>query len=273
MWAAGRAARAEGLPGQQPGGAWADRHTSSGTGDRVGCQQSQGNYQRGAWLIPPPSPLPIPLQGSQLPAGKWVFRGYYGHTDSLLTASRLHVSPRRSPLKAATSPTAPCCPSLPTHWQQQAGGKVVAPWPDLAEPAYPSLPSRARGQTPPRRSMHLLDRHQHRWCQVCLEEDSMQLSLLPRTALQAPFPTHCPGGAPGVGCVGAGGPPGHSVETDRTVGEERGRGYPARAGRVKVVTDFGIKYEPCTGPSSRGSRVRPSVTVAPVEGDTGADAQ
>uniref|UniRef100_A0A8B9N8X4 Uncharacterized protein n=1 Tax=Accipiter nisus TaxID=211598 RepID=A0A8B9N8X4_9AVES len=85
---------AEGLPGQQLGGAWADRHTSSGTGDRVGCQQSRGNYQRGARLIPPPSPLPIPLQGSQLPAGKWVFRGYYGHTDLLLAASRLHVSPK-----------------------------------------------------------------------------------------------------------------------------------------------------------------------------------
>lgn len=101
----------------------------------------------------------------------------------------------------------------------------------------------------------------------------MRLSLPPRTALQAPFPPHCPGEAPGVGCVGAGSPPGHSAEADGTVGEERGRGCPARAGRVKVVTDFGTKYEPCTGPSSGGSRVRPSVTAGPVEGDTGADAQ
>ena len=88
-----------------------------------------------------------------------------------------------------------------------------------------------------------------------------------------PSPPHCPGEAPGVRHARASGPSGRSAEADRTVGEEGGRRCPDRAGRVKVGTAFGAKYEPCTGPSSGGSRVGPCLTAAPVEGDAGADAQ
>lgn len=73
-----------------------------------------------------------------------------------------------------------------------------------------------------------------------------------------PFPSPVP---PVVGRAGAGGRTGCGAEANRTAGEERDGGCPGGAGRVKVGTDFGAKYKPCTGLAGGGSRVRPSLAT------------
>lgn len=87
-----------------------------------------------------------------------------------------------------------------------------------------------------------------------------------------PSPPHYPREAPGIGRVGAGGPLWPQCRSQQDC-RGRGQGVSSCSRKGQVGTDFGAKYEPCTGPGSGGSRVRPSLTVAPVEGGAGADAQ
>lgn len=233
-------------------------------------QAEPGSSQRGARLIPPRSPLPIPLQGSQLPAGKWGFRG-------VLRTYRL----------ASGSFLAACVPQVVLHrWQRYPHGSL---WPMSA--ALPAAAGRSEGSSALARSGRAITPvlpSQGTGTDVPSQFNTPAgpalAQVVPNPSAggwhvvrhrtqdgsRDPSPPHCPGEAPSVGCVGAGGRSSRSAEADRSVGEERGRGCPAGAGRVKVGTDFGAKYEPCTGPGSGGGRVGPSLTAAPVEGDAGA---
>lgn len=171
----GRQARAEGLPGQQLGGQGPTRTLLQGHwGQRV-CKQSRGNCQRGARLAPPPSPLPLPLQGS--PWGNGVFRGNCGHADSLLAASQLYVSPTSLSSEGSSSPPAPCHPrSCGQEEGQRRHGQV---W--QCRPSRPSLTG--HGDRP-------LTTPHTRWagtssrCQLCPQEGGTQRCPQPGTVPQ-----------------------------------------------------------------------------------------
>ena len=263
-----------GVPGRSPWpavwGTQADRDTCLvvlGTG--WGASRAAGAAREGHGQYHLPAPFPAPFQA---PSSRrnGAFGGYYACTGSFLAACQLHVCPGSLSSEGSTSPPDRCCPCLLPRRQLPAGAKAAAHWRGPAELAPPS-PLAGHGDRLPAQ-LHAPAGHRHPWCQIRLREDGPSHGL-PPGRLSGPFPCPSPHEAPGAGRVGAGSPSGRSAEADRTAGEEAGRGSPAGAGRGKVGTDFGGKYEPCMGLGSGGSRIRPFLTAAPVEGDAGADTQ
>lgn len=148
-----------------------------------------------------------------------------------------------------------CCMWSPQVILQQPYSSLL-PMARSSSAGTSSPPCMAWGQSPHSPT----GQHQHNQCQICLQEGSLPPGSFPSLSLWCRT-------------CGAGGPSGRRAEANRAIGEKGGRECPAGAERVKEGMDFGAEYEPCMGPGSGGSRVRPSLTVAPVEGEAGADAR
>lgn len=222
---------------------------SRGTGDSGSASRAGGTAREGHGWHHLPAPFP---SLSRAPRGGTAFSGGTAATQTRFwRLPSCTCPPHCSPAKAAAAPQLPATPAA-------AGGRKGSGAMARSGSAVPPVhPSQGMGTDPSQL-------HAPAGPAPAVGASSVRRRVAHSAA---PSPGQCPRS------VGAGGRSGHSAAAVRTAGEEGGRGCPDGAGRVKVGTDFGAKYKPCTGPGCGGSRVGPSLTAAPAEATAGADAQ